>query len=100
MSQRPKKPWIFYGYIVVGAAFVIQILTWGIYNSYGVFFSALEDEFAWSRTAIAGAASLSQLLLGVGAIFLGRFNDRFGSLIIYHRNCLMWVVVSLRGSLG
>ena len=66
----------------MGAAFIIQILTWGIYNSYGVFFSALEDEFAWSRAAIAGAASLSQLLVGVGAIFLGRFNDRFGPRVL------------------
>jgi len=82
LPQNPQKQWIFYGYIVVGAAFIIQILTWGIYNSYGVFFSALEDNFAWSRAAIAGAASLSQLLVGVGAIFLGRFNDRFGPRVL------------------
>lgn len=78
MNVPAKQSWLFYGYVVVGAAFAIQVLTWGIYNSYGVFFSALEGEFGWSRAAIAGAVSLSQLLIGVGAIFLGRLNDRFG----------------------
>jgi len=82
LSPKLKSQWIFYGYIVVGAAFVIQILTWGIYNSYGVFFSALEGEFGWSRAVISGAASLSQLLVGVGAIFLGRLNDRFGPRVL------------------
>ncbi|MCJ7604880.1 MAG: MFS transporter [Dehalococcoidales bacterium] len=67
---------------MVGAAFVIQILTWGIYNSYGVFFSALEGEFGWSRAVIAGAASSSQFLMGVGAVFLGRLNDRFGPRVL------------------
>lgn len=82
LSTESKGHRIFYGYIVVGAAFVIQITTWGIYNSYGVFFSALEDEFGWSRAVISGAASLSQLLVGVGAVFLGRLNDRFGPRIL------------------
>ena len=81
-SPEYKKQRIFYGYIVVGAAFVIQILTWGIYNSYGVYFSALENEFSWSRAVISGAASLSQLLVGIGAAFLGRLNDRFGPRIL------------------
>ena len=81
-SPEYKKQRIFYGYIVAGAAFIIQILTWRIYNSYGVSFSALEGEFGWSRATISGAASLSQLLVGIGAVFLGRLNDRFGPRIL------------------
>ena len=78
LPENPKNRRLFYGYIVVGAAFVIQILTWGIYNSYGVFFNPLLDEFGWSRAIISGAASVSQFLVGVGAMFLGNLNDRFG----------------------
>ena len=80
--KQPHKPWIFYGYIVVAAAFVIQIFTWGIYNSYGVFFTPLLRDFAWSRATIAGAVSLSQFLVGLGAIFLGNLSDRFGPRIL------------------
>lgn len=82
LPEQPRQTRLFYGYVIVGAAFVIQILTWGVYNAYGVFFSALEGEFGWSRAVIAGAASLSQLLVGVGAIFLGRLNDRFGPRVL------------------
>ena len=65
------RPRLFYGYIVVAAAFIIQVVTWGIFNSFGVFFNALLDEYGWSYAVIAGAASLSQFLVGVGAGFMG-----------------------------
>ena len=78
MNAPARRPRFFYGYNIIASAFVIQILTWGLYNSYGVFFSPLLDEFGWSRATIAGAASVSQFLVGVGAAFMGRLNDRFG----------------------
>lgn len=78
MDSPAHSPRFFYGYIVIISAFVIQVLTWGLYNSYGVFFSPLLDEFDWSRATIAGAASISQFLVGIGAAFMGRLNDRFG----------------------
>jgi MFS family permease len=82
ISIQTKKPWIFYGYIIVAAAFLIQILTWGIYNSYGVFFTPLLRDFEWPRATIAGAVSLSQFLVGFGSIFLGNLNDRFGPRVL------------------
>ena len=57
---------------------VIQIAAWGTYNAYGVFFNPLLAEFGWSRATISGALSLAQLVIGIGAIFLGNLNDRFG----------------------
>lgn len=85
ISKPPKIPWKFYGYIIVAAAFVVQIVTWGIFNSYGVFFTPLLGELGWSRATVSGAMSLSQFLIGFGSIFLGNLNDRFGPriLIIY-----------------
>ena len=82
MSESPKKHWLFYGYIIVISAFVIQIVTWGIYNSYGIFFTPILKEMAWSRATISGAMSLSQFLVGFGSIFLGNLNDRFGPRIL------------------
>jgi MFS family permease len=76
--QLNARPGLFYGYILVATAFVIQVLMWGVYNSYGIFFNPLLDEFRWSRATISGAASLSQILIGVGAVSMGYLNDRFG----------------------
>ena len=82
LPQQDKRPRLFYGYILVATAFVIQILVWGIYNSYGVFFNPLLDDFGWPRATISGAASLSQIALGFGDIILGNLNDRFGPRLI------------------
>ena len=82
LQQKPNKPRLFYGYILVAAAFGIQIVAWGMYNAYGVFFNPLLDEFGWSRATISGALSLGQMLIGIGAIFLGSLNDRFGPRIL------------------
>jgi len=81
-QRQTNNPRFFYGYILVATAFVIQLVVWGIYNAYGVFFNPLLDEFSWSRATISGAVSLSQILAGLGAIVLGNLNDRFGPRIL------------------
>ena len=72
----------FYGYVVVATCFAIQVIGWGIHNSYGIFFTPLVQEFGWSRASVAGAASMSVLVHGIGAIFLGGMNDRVGPRLI------------------
>ena len=38
IQQLPDaKPRFFYGYIVVGVAFIIMVLSWGTFFSFGVF---------------------------------------------------------------
>ena len=65
-SARPK---IFYGYILVAAAFVLQAVGWGLNNSFGVFFNPLLNEFGWPRAVLSGAASMSFLVYGFLSIF-------------------------------
>jgi MFS family permease len=83
-SRPPKtgKPRLFYGYTVVAASVGIQIIAWGLFNSYGVYFNQILAEFKWERETISGAFSLSQLVIGICAIFLGRLNDRIGPRIL------------------
>lgn len=71
-------PKIYYGYIIVAVAFVIQIAAWGTFNAYGVFFIPLLNDFGWSRAVTSGAFSVSQFIIGVAAILLGSLNDKFG----------------------
>lgn len=82
LQRQNDTPRVFYGYILVATGFAIQILAWGIYNAYGVFFNPLLGEFGWSRATISGAASLSQIVIGFSAIALGNLNDRFGPRIL------------------
>jgi MFS transporter, OFA family, oxalate/formate antiporter len=69
---------LFPGWVVVGAAFLILFSAYGAQYSFGIFFSALLEEFGWSRASLAGAFSLyafAYCVIGFGA---GRLSDRFG----------------------
>ncbi len=89
LSKQPEKPGLFYGYILVATAFGIQILMWGVYNTFGIFFDPLLNEFGWSRATVSGAASVSQILVGVGAVSMGYLNDRFGPRVLMTASALV-----------
>jgi len=72
----------FYGYVLVAASFLLQAIGWGAYNSFGVFFNPLMNEYGWSRAGISGAVSVSFCLYGLSSIVLGRLNDRVGPRLI------------------
>jgi len=72
----------FYGYIIVSAAFCIQMIAWGMFSTYGVFFKPLTMEFGWTRATTSGAYSLSWLVYGLLGIGMGRLSDRFGPRMI------------------
>ena len=76
------KNLFYYGYIVAAAAILLQIIMWGSFNTYGVFFIPMQDEFGWSRAAISGARSFAMIVWGVISILLGSLNDRYGPRII------------------
>jgi MFS family permease len=78
LPGKSPKTRVFYGYVIVGAAMCIQIIGWGLFNCYGVYFNQILAEFSWPRETISGAYSLSQIVIGISAIFLGSLNDRFG----------------------
>jgi MFS transporter, OFA family, oxalate/formate antiporter len=70
----------FYGWVVLGclccAGFSRQ---GGATATFSVFVEPLAREFGWSRTAIAGAASLGGLLAALVAPLLGPLVDRHGA---------------------
>ena len=81
-SSINKGKRLYYGYIVAAASASLQVIMWGIFNTYGVFFIPLYDEFGWSRAAISGARSLSMVIWGFMSIILGNLNDKFGPKVI------------------
>lgn len=81
-QPQEKKPRFFYGYIVVIAAFIIIMVSSGVYMVFGVFFTSFVDEFEWTRTIISGAYSLSSIVGGVLGIVMGGLTDRIGPRIV------------------
>ena len=92
MQQR--KPKIFYGWWIVLAAFVAMTFT-SMTGGYGfsVFYPRLIDHFGWSRTALAGAISLSRLEAGFLGGIEGFLVDKFGPRVII----LLGVIISSVG---
>ena len=69
---------VFRGWIVVGGAFLVLFVAYGAQYSFGVFFSALLEEFHWSRASLSGAFSLYAVLYCVFGFPAGRLTDLWG----------------------
>ncbi len=77
-----RRSKLFYGYVVVAAAFVIAMLVWGASRTFGVFLKPMLDEFGWTRAGISGAFTLNMIIMGLLAIVTGRLTDRLGPRLI------------------
>ena len=76
------KATFFYGYVVVSAACIIMVATWGAFYSFGIFFKPILTDFGWTRAMTAGAFSLATIIQGIVAIPVGRLTDRYGSRMV------------------
>ena len=82
MSAQKSGSGLFYGYVIVSSTVVIFAAAFGVHYSFGLFFKPMASEFGWSRSMMSGAFSLSWLLHGIAAIFLGRWTDRYGPRVV------------------
>lgn len=69
---------VYYGWIVVLAAFLAILVSSLRSYAFGVFIKPLTAEFGWSRAPISLAYSISLLLSAFFAIVFGRLSDRYG----------------------
>jgi MFS family permease len=71
---------VFYGWWIVGASFVALLVTVGV-GLYAppVFLVPLQDQFGWSRAAIAGGSAMSAVMVGIISPLAGVWIDRYGS---------------------
>ncbi len=76
------EPDSYYRYIIVGIAFIVMVIAWGVNYSFGIFFTPLLDEFGWTRAMTSGAFSLAMFSEGFGGVFMGRICDRFGPRLV------------------
>lgn len=82
--------------VVIGAAGVSTLTTLLILQAFGAYFVHFQDEFHWSKTTVAGAFSMGQIIIGVISPFQGKLVDRLGSRLM----ATIGVVVLAGGVLG
>ena len=75
--MRTQK--LFYGWVVLGAAFLIITMAIGTLFALGVFLKPIEEGMGWSRGAISSVALLNWLIVGLGSFVSGFLSDRVGT---------------------
>jgi MFS family permease len=70
---------IMYGWIVLGAAFLIIMIGIGTMFSSAVFLIPLQQEFGWSRSEISLASLANWITFGLFSFLCGMLSDRVGS---------------------
>ena len=63
-----------YGWVVLGAAFVIITMAIGTLFSLAVFLKPLEDSMGWNRSSVSAIALMNWIAMGMGSylwLFLG-----------------------------
>jgi len=65
--------------VVVAAGFVLVLILYGAYYSFGVFLKPMLDDLGWSRAMTTGATSSTYLIVhGIFAIIMGHLSDKYG----------------------
>ncbi|MDD5127070.1 MAG: MFS transporter [Dehalococcoidales bacterium] len=77
-TAESSSPRLFYGYVIVAAAFGIQWVAFGTFNTNGIFLNPILAEFGWTRAAISVAYTIGFLMMGIMSVVAGNLNDRFG----------------------
>ena len=71
-----KNQKIFWGWYIVGGAFLVMAINYGARSCFGVFLKPMSAEFGLSRSVISMAAAINMLVYSFCAIFVGRMLDR------------------------
>jgi MFS family permease len=76
---RPIAARCYYGWVMLGAVSVTEVVSWGIlYYAFSVFVAPMQADLGWSQVAITAAFSLALLCSGLAAVPVGRWLDAHG----------------------
>lgn len=77
MSNEPKGPRIFYGWLVVAACFAATFTLGEALFTFGVFFKPLKNEFGWSRALVSSGYTAFLIGYCISVMTGGRLADRY-----------------------
>lgn len=79
-GSAAKQPRIFYGWRLVGAAFVGVFVSAGAFSYVsGAFLDPMREDLGWSSAEYLYGQTVSQFMMGFAGFFLGTYIDRYGS---------------------
>ena len=79
LTSRRRQGSLYYGWVMLVAASLGQITSWGVlFYSFAVFLTPMQEELGWSVAQLTGAYSLALFVSAVAAIPVGRWLDRHG----------------------
>jgi len=76
--NNKKQPLIFYGWIVIGLAFLSMLVAYSLRYNFSVFYGAILEYFGWGRGATAAALSINLVVYALSCPLVGNLTDRFG----------------------
>jgi MFS family permease len=76
--MRLRKPYLYYGWMVVAIGFITMMLIMGIFFSSGVLFAAIIADLGWSRASASLPFSVALISYAGTAWLAGRLFDRYG----------------------
>jgi MFS family permease len=86
-----RLPSVFYGWWIVAAGFMIQLLVGALLNqAYGAYVVLLQKDFGWTKTMLSGAYSLTRVESGLLGPLQGWLMDRLGPQALMRVGMLMF----------
>jgi len=82
IARLTRRLPFFYGWIVVGVAFVTMAIGVNARTAFSLLFPPILDEFGWSRGETAGAFSFGFVVSAVLSPAIGRLMDRSGPRVV------------------
>lgn len=78
VQQGGHRTMFYYGWLVVGASFLITLLSMGTHSSFGNFLKPMSAEFGWDRATASLPAAVAILMNGLFQPLVGQLVDRVG----------------------
>lgn len=78
VAPRESRATFYYGWLVVGAAFLMTLLSTGVQSSFGNFLKPMSAEFGWDRATASLPVAVAILMTGLLQPLVGRVVDRVG----------------------
>ncbi len=74
-----RRPWFFYGWLVLACTVLVMALSSGTRMSFGVVLVPLSQQFGWTRTTLSTIALATGIVSGLLQMVMGVLVDRFGA---------------------
>jgi MFS family permease len=81
-AHRTEPHRLYYGWYIVGAAFLTSFASLGLLYAFGAFFTSLSRSFTASHAAISGLFAVTLFIKAVFGAVAGRLADRFGPRVV------------------